>query len=164
MRADGVVVTAGSSATAEGRKPLTAIQTPKVNSQAAIGKANSVAGPETCAQAPNSVASPDASSKGAPIRPIVGMTRGTSRVRYITVPINRALMAGITPGPNRNVQSWTATSERPVATIEAGSVPETPALWRVTRDRTLRTPTMIIAASMTRDVTKPRAAVWLWRL
>ena len=54
---------------------------------------------------------------------------------------------------------------RPVVTIEAASAPDAPALLaRVTRDRTLRTPTKIIAASMTRVVTKPSAAASLCRL
>jgi hypothetical protein len=54
MGADGVVVSAGSWATANGLKPLNAIQTPKENSQAAIGRvAKDI--DETWAQAPNSV-------------------------------------------------------------------------------------------------------------
>src|SRR5579859_7773026 len=164
MGADGVEVSAGSSATAAGLKPLNVIQTPKASSQAAIGRVAKKEIVDTWAQAPNSVPIDAASSIGAPIRPIVGMIRGMSPVRYITVPMHRALMAGMIPGPNRNVQSCRATSARPVVTIDVASAPDAPALWRVTRDRTLRTPTMIIAASMTLDVTKPRDAVWLWRL
>src|SRR5438045_9440918 len=107
MRADGAVmaVAAGNSATAAGLKPLNAIQTPNENSQAAMGRVRKNEIVETWGQAPNRLAREQRISMGAPIRPIVGMIRGISPVRYMTVPISKALMAGMRPGPNRKVQS-----------------------------------------------------------
>ena len=53
---------------------------------------------------PNSVAISAARSRGAPMSPITGRTRGTSRDRYIRVPSSSALMAGMRLCESRNVQ------------------------------------------------------------
>ena len=53
---------------------------------------------------PNSVAMTVQMSRGAPMSPITGMMRGTSRERYSRVPSSSALMAGIRLCPSRNAQ------------------------------------------------------------
>ena len=50
---------------------------------------------------PNSVAVDEISKSGVPMRPRVGIERGTSRDRYMIVAKQRALMAGLTPGPEQ---------------------------------------------------------------
>src|SRR3954447_20024411 len=67
--------------TGEGVKPLNVIQTPTENSQAAIGRVRKNATVETWSITPKTVAMNAANSRGAPIRPTVGMIRGTSRER-----------------------------------------------------------------------------------
>ena len=92
--------------------------------------------------------------------PIVGMMRGTSRERYITVARQKALTAAMRPGPRRNVQSLTAISALPGGQERGGVGAGGPAKsWRrVKTDSTLRTPTKIIEASRIREATKPSAA------
>src|SRR5262245_61852123 len=68
-----------SDATASGRNPLNVIQTPTLSSHTAIGRVRRKATAETCSKAPNRVAMKAAKRRGAPIRPRVGMMRGTRR-------------------------------------------------------------------------------------
>jgi hypothetical protein len=68
-----------------------------------------------------------------------------------------ALRPAMTPGPSRNVQSCTATSERLMVVSVPGSA--APGSWRrVTIARTATMPTKIVAASRVRVATKPMAA------
>ena len=73
----GVSSTAPTSAF-ERWKPLNVSQTPRENSHVAIGRARTMAMPEICSQAPNSDAVDETRRIGAPMRPMVGMMRGTS--------------------------------------------------------------------------------------
>jgi hypothetical protein len=70
------------------------------------------------------------------------------------------------PGPSRKVQSRTATSDRPVVTSEAASVPGAPtrSRRRVTTARRLTTPMTMTAASNIQAVTKPSATASFCRL
>jgi hypothetical protein len=65
-------------------KPLTVSHTPRENSQIAMGNAQRAPAVDTWAQPPKIVAVADIRMIGAPMRPMVGMVRGTSRDRYIT--------------------------------------------------------------------------------
>ena len=68
----------------------------------------------------NSTAVPDAMISGPPIRPSIAIRRGTRPDRYIRQPRIRPFPTPTTqPGPSRNVQSWTATSDLPTVTSEA---------------------------------------------
>jgi hypothetical protein len=60
---------------------LNVIQRPIVSSQAPIGRVRKKDVAETCSMPPNTVATKAANSRGAPIRPTVGMIRGTRRER-----------------------------------------------------------------------------------
>ena len=53
---------------------------------------------------PNSVAKTAVMSRGAPMSPMTGMMRGTSRDLYSKEPSSSALMAGMRLCPSRNVQ------------------------------------------------------------
>ena len=53
---------------------------------------------------PNSVAMTAPMSSGAPMSPITGMMRGTSRDWYNKEPSSSALMPGMKLCPSRNVQ------------------------------------------------------------
>ena len=75
-----------SAVIGEGLKPLTTSQTPSENSQAATGITGSMASPAKEECCPNSVANTATMSRGPPMSPITGMTRGTSRDRYIRSP------------------------------------------------------------------------------
>src|SRR5438876_7676919 len=66
----------------EGLKPLTTSQTPSENSQSAIGSAASAAGEEDLTIRPNSTAMSAATSRGTPMNPSRGRTRGTRRDWY----------------------------------------------------------------------------------
>ena len=86
------------------------------------------------------------------------MIRGTRPDLYSRVPSRTALKQAMNPGPNRNVQSRTATR----AWLMAGSAPATS--WRrVTTASRLTTPVMMIAASSIRDMTRPSAMAWFCR-
>ena len=54
--------------------------------------------------APNRVAMTVQMRNGAPMSPMTGMMRGTSRDRYITEPSSSALMPGMRLCESRNVQ------------------------------------------------------------
>ena len=85
-----------------GLKPFTTSHTPSESSQAATGTAASSAEPSF--MAPNSVAMTVQMRNGAPMSPITGMMRGTSRDRYIKEPSSSALMPGMKLWLSRNVQ------------------------------------------------------------
>ena len=72
----------------------------------------------------------------------------------------------MTPGPSRNVHWRIATSASPVTPSACACAPVAPAkcCCRVTTDRMATTPTRMSAASTTREVTKPIAALRLTRL
>jgi hypothetical protein len=110
----------------EGLKPLTTSQTPSENSHAAPGITGSPASPvkEECCS--NSVANTAIISRGPPMSPIKGMTRGTSRARYIKESSSSALMPGIRVCESRNVQSQTATCDAPTVTSAAAFAPAAP--------------------------------------
>ena len=74
-----IIPTVGS--TGEGVNPLKVIQTPTESSQAASGTVRRNATGETWSITPKTVAMNAANSRGAPIRPTVGMIRGTRRER-----------------------------------------------------------------------------------
>src|SRR5579884_15870 len=64
----------------EALNPLKVIHTPMDSSQAAIGRVIRRETDETWSQAPKRLARAEATRSGAPIRPMVGMIRGTRRV------------------------------------------------------------------------------------
>ncbi len=100
------------------------------------------------------------------MRPIVGMMRGTSRDRYISVPSSRALSAGHEAGAEQERPVADRDEGLPVVTSAAASAPAVPARsWRrVTTASRLTTPIMMTAASNTREVTKPSARASCCRL
>lgn len=69
---------------------------------------------------PNAAAKLANSSSGAPIKPVVGIHRGTNLDLYRTVPNKNAFMAANRLGPKSNVQLRTATRECAVACNVAG--------------------------------------------
>ena len=144
----------------EGLKPLTTSQTPSENSHKATGMVAIPAGRDICPQRPNRTAISEAKSRGAPISPTSGMIRGTRPDRYIREPSSRALITAMKPGPNRNVQSYMATSAWPVTSASAPA----PACRKVTTDSRLTTPLTMMAASRTREPTKPNATPSFCRL
>ncbi len=102
--ASGAAGAAIPAVTGHGLKPLTTSQRPSDSSQAATGSAASAVQGEPCAMPPNNVVNTAAMSRGAPMSPITGMTRGTRRDRYIREPSSSALMPGMRLCPSRNVQ------------------------------------------------------------
>ena len=75
------VVASLRAATAWAVNPLNVIQRPTVSSQAAMGRVRKKAVAETWSMTPKRHATKAANSSGAPIRPTVGMMRGTRRER-----------------------------------------------------------------------------------
>ena len=75
---------------------------------------------EIWSQPPNRVAIDEKASSGAPMRPSVGITRGTKPDRCRTVARHSALRAAMTPGPSRKVQLWMATSAAAVVASAGG--------------------------------------------
>jgi hypothetical protein len=101
--AGGVLAASISAVIGEGLKPLKASHTPSENSQAATGITGSPASPVKEECCPNSVANTAMMSRGPPMSPITGMTRGTRRDRYIKEPSSSALMPGMRVCESRNV-------------------------------------------------------------
>jgi replicative DNA helicase len=99
---------------------------------------------------PNSTARFKPPTSAAPTSPSTGMKRGTSRVRSSRVASTAAFTGFTSPGPTRNVQSWTRCSPettsgaRPGAAVVAG--------W-ATAGRIATTPTRMTPASRVRRAT-----------
>lgn len=100
---------------AVGRKPLSVIQSPRESSQAAMGRASSAAWWEIWSKAPKTAAIAEPIRIGAPMRPIVGMMRGTRPDLYMIIASSTALTAGTSPGPSRNNQSCSSVIDLPAA-------------------------------------------------
>ena len=73
-----------SAATAAGLKPLKVSQRPSDSSQKKISGSAINDSVETCWFRPRTERPAEARNTGAPMRPIAGMRRGTSRDRYST--------------------------------------------------------------------------------
>lgn len=89
----------------EGLKPLAISHTPSESSHSAIGSAASPDCAEVRPQTSNSTAVKEATSRGAPMNPSSGRTRGTRRDLYSGEPSSRALTAVRRLCPSRKVRS-----------------------------------------------------------
>src|SRR4051794_13499816 len=122
-----------------------------------MGSVISIELEETWSLAPKRVAVEERTISGAPIRPPVGIHRGTSRDWYMIVAKQRALTAAMIPGPIRKLQFLTAMRELAEVVSAAVSVAPAKSCRSVYTARTARTPAKSMAASSVRLATKPTA-------